>query len=37
MDDNTLTVNMTRHRKKLSKLDKPDYIGTVKGEGYVIR
>lgn len=37
VDDNTLTVNMTRLRKKLSELDKPDYIGTVKGEGYVIR
>lgn len=37
VDDNTLTVNMTRLRKKLSELGKPDYIGTIKGEGYVIR
>jgi len=37
VDDNTLTVNMTRLRKKLSDLGKPDYIHTVKGEGYVIR
>lgn len=37
VDDNTLTVNITRIRKKLAKLGKENYIATMKGEGYIIR
>ncbi|MGG1552896.1 response regulator transcription factor [Paenibacillus ferrarius] len=36
VDDNTLTVNITRLRKKLSELGKPDFITTKKGQGYLI-
>lgn len=36
VDDNTLTVNINRLRKKLEKYDLKDYIKTVKGEGYRI-
>jgi len=37
VDDNTLTVNITRIRKKLADLGKENYIATMKGEGYLIR
>lgn len=34
VDDNTLTVNMTRIRKKLEEAGLPDFIRTKKGLGY---
>ncbi len=37
VDDNTLTVNMTRLRKKLTGLGKEDFITTKKGQGYIIQ
>ncbi|MGP4039164.1 response regulator transcription factor [Gracilibacillus sp. D59] len=37
VDDNTLTVNITRLRKKLATLGKTDFIKTKKGEGYLIQ
>lgn len=37
VDDNTLTVNMTRIRKKLDEIGKHGLITTVKGEGYMIK
>lgn len=36
IDDNTLTVNVTRLRKKLSEIGIGDYIKTRKGMGYII-
>lgn len=36
VDDNTLTVNINRLRKKLEELGLTDYIQTKKGQGYVI-
>ncbi len=36
VDDNTLTVNITRLRKKLAELGKDDFITTKKGLGYMI-
>lgn len=36
VDDNTLTVNIARLRKKLAELDREDFIVTRKGEGYLI-
>lgn len=36
IDDNTLTVNMTRLRKKLESIGICDFIATKKGIGYVI-
>lgn len=36
IDDNTLTVNMTRLRKKLSEFGLDDYIKTKKGLGYLV-
>ena len=36
IDDNTLTVNMTRLRKKLEELGVQDFIKTKKGIGYII-
>ena len=36
VDDNTLTVNVTRIRKKLSCVGLPDYIETRKNEGYLV-
>ena len=35
-DDNTLTVNMTRLRKKLEENGLTDFITTKKGSGYLI-
>lgn len=34
VDDNTLTVNVNRLRKKLSDIGLQDFVRTVKGEGY---
>ncbi len=36
IDDNTLTVNMTRLRKKLSEIGLDDFIKTKKGLGYMV-
>lgn len=36
VDDNTLTVNITRLRKKLETIGVADYIQTKKGEGYMV-
>ena len=36
IDDNTLTVNVTRLRKKLEEIGLEDYILTKKGIGYYI-
>jgi DNA-binding response OmpR family regulator len=36
IDDNTLTVNVTRLRKKLQEAGMEDYIKTKKGLGYII-
>lgn len=37
VDDNTLTVNVTRLRKKLEDIGKRDFIITKKGQGYMIQ
>jgi DNA-binding response OmpR family regulator len=37
VDDNTLTVNIARLRKKLDELGKENFITTKKGEGYIIQ
>ncbi len=36
IDNNTLAVNMTRLRKKLSQIELSDLIHTVKNKGYLI-
>jgi len=36
IDDNTLTVNMTRLRRKLGGIGLGDFVVTKKGFGYVI-
>ncbi|MBP3964960.1 response regulator transcription factor [Paenibacillus lignilyticus] len=36
VDDNTLTVNIVRLRKKLAELGREDFISTRKGQGYMI-
>ena len=36
VDDNTLTVNINRLRKKLSDVELENFIETRKGQGYVI-
>ncbi len=36
IDNNTLAVNMTRLRKKLSQIELSDLIPTVKNKGYLI-
>ena len=36
IDDNTLTVNSTRIRKKLKEIGLEDFIKTRKGSGYII-
>ncbi|MGH1286488.1 response regulator transcription factor [Bacillus wiedmannii] len=36
VDDNTLTVNVARVRKKLAELGKEGFIHTKKGQGYII-
>jgi len=37
IDNNTLSVNITRLRKKISQLGIKDFITTKKGEGYLIK
>ena len=37
VDDNTLTVNVTRLRKKLEYVGQTDFIITKKGQGYIIQ
>ena len=37
IDDNTLTVNVARLRKKLEQLGLPSFIKTRKGVGYFVR
>ncbi|MFB6467455.1 response regulator transcription factor [Cytobacillus sp. Hz8] len=37
IDDNTLTVNVNRLRKKLAELGKENFITTKKGEGYIVQ
>lgn len=36
IDDNTLTVNMTRLRNKLEQMGVIDYIKTKRGQGYIV-
>lgn len=36
IDDNTLTVNVTRIRKKLNDIGLVDFVKTKKGQGYII-
>ena len=36
IDDNTLTVNVTRIRKKLKEIGVTDFILTKKGIGYLV-
>lgn len=36
VDDNTLTVNVNRLRKKLEDAGNKGFIGTKKGEGYIV-
>ena len=36
IDDNTLTVNINRLRKKLEENDVKDFIQTRRGQGYII-
>ena len=37
IDDNTLTVNVTRLRKKLAEAGLEDFIVTKKGMGYMVK
>ncbi|WP_160680769.1 response regulator transcription factor [Clostridium sp. C8-1-8] len=37
IDDNTLTVNINRLRKKIREMGLEDYIKTVKNQGYIIK
>lgn len=37
IDDNTLTVNINRLRKKLNNIGKENFIKTIKKEGYIIQ
>ena len=37
IDDNTLSVNMTRLRTKLEELDLKELIETRRGQGYIIK
>lgn len=36
IDDNTLTVNMTRLRKKIAKIGLVDVIETRRNQGYIL-
>jgi DNA-binding response OmpR family regulator len=36
VDDNTLTVNITRLRKKLDQIGLPDFILTKRSLGYLV-
>ena len=37
IDDNTLTVNMTRLRNKLEELDLKELLETKRGQGYMLK
>ena len=37
IDDNTLTVNITRLRNKLEKLDLKELLETKRGQGYILK
>ena len=37
VDDNTLTVNITRIRNKLTELNLKDLIETKRGQGYILK
>ncbi len=37
VDDNTLTVNINRLRKKIEAAGLPDYIQTKVGQGYMVK
>ena len=37
IDDNTLTVNMTRLRTKLEEIGLKDIIETKRGQGYILK
>ena len=37
VDDNTLTVNITRLRNKLEELGLSDIIETKRGQGYILK
>ena len=37
IDDNTLTVNMTRLRNKLEEIGLYNYIETKRGQGYILQ
>ena len=36
IDENTLTVNINRVRKKLGQLGMPDFLKTKRGQGYIV-
>ena len=36
VDDNTLTVNINRLRKKLEEIGASDYLQTKRGQGYIL-
>ena len=36
VDDNTLTVNINRLRKKLEEVGAVDYLQTKRGQGYIL-
>ena len=36
VDDNTLTVNVNRLRKKLEGIGAVDYLKTKRGQGYIL-
>ena len=37
IDDNTLTVNITRLRGKLEELELKDLLETKRGQGYILK
>ena len=37
VDDNTLTVNITRLRNKLEELNLKELLETKRGQGYILR
>ena len=37
VDDNTLTVNITRLRNKLAELNLKELVETKRGQGYIFR
>ncbi|MPN47829.1 Response regulator protein GraR [bioreactor metagenome] len=36
VDDNTLTVNINRLRRKISEIGLKDYLVTKRGQGYMV-